>query len=134
MNPKIEEQLETFKASPEPVRGLRDAVADRQVKQTPNYFVEYGVREDDGSMIFHFYPPNTDWSEYPPKKIGSWPTAYQMADRLERAMPIVFDVQFIKARYTEELASFCIIVRGLGRSPDPWPLVNRFFSLIDAPL
>lgn len=135
MNTEIEEQLETLReAMPEPVTGLRDAIPNRQAKQTPNYVVEYGSREDDGSMIFHFYPPGTDWSEYPPKSIGTWPPAFKMDHRLERAIAMTFDVKFVKATFTEEMASFCIIVRGLGRSPDPWPLVNRFFERIDGPL
>lgn len=120
--------------SNEGATGLRDAIGNRQAKQTPHYVAEYGVRDDDGAMIFHFYPPGTDWSEYPPTSLGEWPAAYKMDHRLERAMGIVFDVRFVKATYTEEMASFCIIVKGLGKSPDPWPLVNRFFDRIDAPL
>lgn len=115
------------------VTGLRDAIPNRQAKQTVNYVVEYGVREDDGAMIFHFYPPGTDWSKYPPEKLGVWSPTYGMDRRLEAAMPAIFDTRFIKATFTEEMQSFCIIVHGLGRSPDPWPLVNRFLDRIDVP-
>lgn len=117
-----------------PATGMTDAIPDRLAKQTPNYDVEYGVRADDMAMIFHFYPPGTDWSSYPPKKFGTWPQKYAMDQRLERALPESFDVAFVKAVFTEESQSFCIIVKGLGHSPDPWTLVNRFFERIDAPL
>lgn len=115
-------------------KGLQDAIPNRLARQTENYTVEYGVRADDSAMVFHFYPPGTDWSKYPPEEIGQWRPNYRMHERLERAMPQSFDIKFLKATFTEETQSFCIIVAGLGKSPDPEPLVARFFARIDAPL
>jgi hypothetical protein len=116
------------------VAGLMDVVPERMAKQTSHYDVEYGLRIDDKAMIFHFYAPGTDWSEYPPKNLGTWDPNYRMHDRLERAMPEVFEVSAIKAVYTEETKSFCIIVGGLGHAPDPFYYVHRFFEKIDAAL
>jgi len=117
-----------------PATGLLDAIPGRLMKQTQNYHVEYGVRIDDNAMIFHFYPPDTDWTYYPPTTPGSWAAAYAMNDRLERAMPKVFDVKFLKASFTELNQSFCIIAKGVGASPDPFYFAHRFFEEIDAPL
>lgn len=111
-------------------RGMQDAIPNRMAKQTKNYDVQYGVREDDKAMVFHFFPPGSD----PPKKIAAWNEAYKMNERLERALPATFDVSSVTATYTEEMRSFCIIVGGLGRSMDPWHYVHRFFAKIDEPL
>lgn len=127
--PATEEEKEVLDGV-SPLRGLKDAIPDRMAKQTADYDVVYGIRADDQAMIFHFFPPGSD----PPNKLGSWRDAYRIHDRLEAAIPKAFDVRFVKATYTSELRSFCIIVRGLGRSMDPWHFVHRFFEAIDAPL
>jgi hypothetical protein len=116
------------------ITGLTDAIPERLAKQTPNYDVEYGIREDDKAMIFHFYPPGTDWSKYPPEELGKWADDYRMHERLEAALPRCFKVDFVKAVFTAETQSFCIIVKGLGRSPDPFFYVHRFFEMIDSGL
>lgn len=122
--------FENFEASP--VTGLTDAIPNRMALRTDLYDVEYGIRMDDKSFIFHFYPPNTDWSEYPPKHVGKWADPNAMTERLELAIRETFDVQFVKGSYTAENQSFCIIVKGLGASPDPWFLAHRFFQKIDS--
>jgi len=94
-----------------PVKGLTDAIPNRMARQTSNYIVIYGPRTDDGAMVFHFYPPGSD----PPNLLGEWREDYRIHDRLESAIPKVFDVRFVRATYTDELKSFCIIVAG-GRT------------------
>lgn len=112
-----------------PSHGLQDAIPQRLGDQNANYQVEYGVRSDDQALVFHFYPPNTDWSTNPPS-FGKWSEAYGMHDRLEAALPEVFDVKKLKATYTEELRSFCIIAYGIGLSPDPLYFARKLFQKI----
>lgn len=116
-----------------PVAGITDAIPERLAKQHQEYIAVYGIRADDQAMVFHFYPPGTDFAAQP-QKIGTWGQEWRMDERLERAIPHAFKVEFVKAVYTAEMKSFCIIVRGLGHSPDPWFFVHRFFEKIDAPL
>jgi hypothetical protein len=111
--------------------GLQDAIPNRMAVQTANYDVEYGVRSDDDALVFHFYPPGTDWSTNPPG-LGKWNDSYKMHDRLEAAIPQIFSVEHIKARYTEELQSFCIIAYDVGKSPDPYYFVRSFLQKIDS--
>ena len=117
-----------------PSKGVRDAITNRLAKETKNYLVEYGVRTDDMAMVFHFFPPMS---------ASRWDARYKMEKRLEIAMPACFDTTKIQAnevlstmRSTPDdlTPSYCIIVRGLGSSLDPWPLVNRFFEKIDSAL
>ncbi len=104
---------------------LKEAVPDLLAKDTPGYLVEYGIRIDDGAMVFHFFPP---------KDRGDWDPGWRMDTRLERALPGCFDVSAVSAGYAEELRSFYVIVGGLGSAPDPWPSVERFFAAIDSAL
>lgn len=117
--------------SQQPVDGgsLREAIPDRLGKITSFYSVEYGIRYDDGAVVFQFFPADRD-----AESVGRWDPHYKMDKRLERAIPLHFRVERVKAVFTEELNSFCVIVGGLGLSPDPWPLVEKFFAAIDAPL
>jgi hypothetical protein len=106
------------------IRGstLKAAIPELLARDTPEFFVEYGIRIDDHAMVFHFYPPKSS--------PGRWVEVSRMAERLERAIPKHFDVAGgrVRATYAEELHSFCVIVRGLGAAPDPWPLVARFLD------
>jgi hypothetical protein len=112
----------------------QDAIPERLAKEHDNYLVMYGIRTDDAAFVFHFFPP-LDRKEFEPR--------YGMAARLERAIPKCFDVRRIQANEVLETMradkdditpSYCIIVHGLGASPDPWPLVNRFFEELEPPL
>lgn len=112
----------------------QDAIPDRLAREHKSYLVEYGIRTDDYSFVFHFFPP-LDVKKFDP--------AFKIAARLERAIPACFDLRKIMANEVLEATrsaedditpSYCVIVRGLGSSLDPWPLVNRFFEEIEAPL
>lgn len=103
-------------------RSLLPHVPNPLAKDTKNYLVEYGVRIDDGAMVFHFFVP---------KDRNDWDPAYAMDKRLERAIPACFSVERVSADFAREMNSFNVIVGGLGASPDPWPLVEKFFQALD---
>jgi hypothetical protein len=113
-------------ATPDPANvygtGLKPHLPELLAKDTPNYLVEYGIRYDDGAMVFHFFPP---------KHRTSWDPSWSLARRLELAMPLCFDTAKLSAGFVEELNSFYVIVGGLGTVPDPWITVERFFRAID---
>lgn len=90
---------------------------------TPNFLVEYGVRVDDQAVVFHFFSA---------KDRLTWDPAYRMDDRLRRAIDANFDVSKVTCGYASEMDSFYVIVGGLGAGPDPWPLVERFLSDVQA--
>lgn len=125
------ENITAIQAAP-PSRGLQDAIPERLGDQNEHYQVEYGIRSDDNAMVFHFYPPDTDWSTNPPT-FGKWSEAYGMHNRLEGALAKVFDVNKLKATYTEELRSFCIIAYGIGFNPDPFYFARSLFEKIETP-
>ena len=133
------------------VSAIQLAVPDLRAKDHADYIAEYGVRTDDQAMVFHFFPKKsllalsrmTDEqlkARYPADRLAlmektkDWDNSFGMDKRLERAIPKCFKTENVSADYADEMSSFCIIVGGLGASADPWPLVNRFFSEIDAPL
>lgn len=93
-------------------------------RDTKDYLVEYGVRVDDKAMVFHFFSP---------KDADTWSPTAKMDERLKAAIDATFQVKNVTAGFTPELDSFYVIVGGLGASPDPWPLVDRFFRALDAP-
>jgi len=101
---------------------LSTHIPEPLAKDTADYLVEYGIRVDDAAMVFHFFPA---------KDAKDWKESYHMPDRLEHAIQACFDTTKVRANYVSELKSFCIIVYGLGAGPDPWPLVERFFSEIE---
>ncbi len=101
--------------------GLKHAIPALLAKQTADYEVEYGIREDDGAIVFHFYAPGR----------GEWDPAWDATARLERALPMCFDTSKLHAEYISIVHSYCIIVKDLGFSPDPWPLVERFLSEVE---
>lgn len=121
--------INEFAGAPVEGSSLREALPNRLARVTTYYVAEYGVRYDDGAVVFQFFPPDRTKDSN-----GSWDPSFKMPERLEKAMPQCFRLENLKAVFTEELNSFCIIVKNLGVSPDPWPIVERFFSVIDAPL
>lgn len=129
------EKLQTHVSSDISRDALDEAIPGRRARHHEQYTVEYGIRRDDGALMFHFYPPNTDWSEYPPprEKLGTWSKSFGMHNRLEAAILKCFSRDDVKGSYSEDLRSFCIIVAGAGRSLDPWYLADRFFREIDQP-
>jgi len=92
---------------------------------TPNFLVEYGVRIDDQAVVFHFFSA---------KDRSTWDPEYRMDERLRRAIDANFDTRKITCGFAAEMDSFYVIVGGLGAGPDPWPLVERFLSDVQAPL
>jgi hypothetical protein len=106
------------------ISNLSDAIPERLAKEAPNYLVEYGIRFDDAAMVFHFFPP---------MHRQDWDPEWKMNERLERAIAETFDTDLVSADYADEVRSFCVIVRGLGCAPDPFPLVELFFERIDSP-
>lgn len=122
-----EEELTTLRELREcKASSLREHIPELLARDTPLYLVEYGIRIDDGALVFHFFPP---------KEEADWPPNNRMNKRLEHALDSLVDVKTVAvADYIQELRSFCIILRGLGHSPDPWIFVERFFAKIDEPL
>lgn len=92
---------------------------------TPNFLVEYGVRADDQAVVFHFFSAMGK---------SEWDPAYMMDTRLRQSIDKNFDTSKVTCGYAVEVDSFYVIVGGLGAGPDPWTLVNRFLSDVQAPL
>lgn len=141
----------TFDEFEKQVSSIRRAIPDLLAKDSAQYIAEYGVRSDDQAMVFHFFPKKSLMelhkindeqarARYTVPQLEKltetkdWDKSYGMDKRLERAIPKCFKVENVSADYADEMSSFCVIVGGLGASLDPWPLVNRFFAEIDAPL
>lgn len=103
---------------------LMQALPDLLAKETPHYVVEYGLRYDDGALVFHFFPAEGEY----------WDPTYKMDQRLERAIRETFDTDRVSADYQEEIRSFCVIFGGAAHAPDPLALAPMFFEWIDAPL
>lgn len=99
--------------------GLRQSIPNLLAMDTKNWLSQYGIREDDSAMVFHFFPKT------------KWDPRYKMDKRLEAAIEKCFDTTRVRADFAEELDSFCVIVAGFGASLDPWPMVHRFLSSID---
>jgi hypothetical protein len=113
-------QLQDVRAS-----SLMPHIPNPLALDTPNFLVEYGVRADDQAFVFHFFSA-MDKSE--------WDPAYKMDVRLRRGIDKNFDTTKVTCGFAVEVDSFYVIVGGLGAGPDPWPLVNRFLSDVQAPL
>jgi hypothetical protein len=103
---------------------LKTHVPHLLARDTKDYLVEYGIRLDDKAMVFHFFSP---------KDAAAWDPASKMDQRLKAAIDQCFQVKNVTAGFAPELDSFYVIVGGLGAALDPWPLVDRFFRVLDAP-
>lgn len=103
---------------------LTEALPNPLAKETANYVVEYGIRPDDGALVFHFFPARGE----------DWDLGYQMNKRLERALHEVFGRKAARADFVDELRSFCVIVWGMASVPDPMSAAATFFDSIDAAL
>lgn len=116
---------------------LHDAIPNRLAKEYSRFFVEYGVRSDDGAIVMHFYASARFAKEaltgFVSNRPLDWTEGFER--RLVSAIRATFGEQptrdEVEARYTEEYDSYCLILRRLGAAPDPWPLVERFFHRID---
>lgn len=102
---------------------VKPDLPDLQAIAREKYTMEWGVRESDGSLVLHFFPPlanDTIASEWD----------YDMDKRLDVAIPQVFDVSGVNAGFETTYNSFYIIVRGII-APDLRLLVQRFLELIE---
>lgn len=120
-----------------PADSLEEAIPHRKAKDTAHFYVEYGVRRDDDAMVFHFYSSKEHaLGVLEGGRVDGtlWPASYDITARLERGIVKNFAIDCVRATYSGELDSYCIIVQDLGKSLDPWLLVERFLSGIDDPL
>lgn len=107
-----------------PIEGgqLETHLPDLLAVDHPEYLVEYGIRVDDGALVFHFFSA---------KDRPTWNPEWNMHQRLETAIAKSFDVSKVSAGYAEELEAFYIIVfesEGDARLNDR---IRTFFSVID---
>ena len=108
-----------------PASALGPHIPNPLAMDTPNFLVEYGIRTDDQAMVFHFFSA---------KDKPSWDDSYRMDERLKRSIDRNFNIERVTCGFTAEMDSFYVIVGGLGMAPDPWTLVERFLSDVQAPL
>lgn len=106
-----------------PASALSPHIPNPLAMDTPNFLVEYGIRADDQAVVFHFFSA---------KDKPTWDLSYKMDERLRRAIDTNFDTRKVTCGYAVEMDSFYVIVGGLGAGPDPWSLVARFLSDVQA--
>lgn len=100
--------------------GLRTAIPELLVEKTAVFDVHYGIREDDSALVFHFFKPETGWPA-------------DITGRLEAAIAELFPLERVKADYTSELDSFCVIYYGGGMTPAPYGLAKLFLAAAQRP-
>lgn len=100
-------------------------LANTQAETRERYTVEFGQRNSDNALVFHFYPPLDESGS-----IGEWPVGSDMDKRLERVLPRFFNTSNLTAGYEDEYDSFFIIVGGLA-APDLRLLSAQFFDALD---
>ncbi len=134
MRPDVEFKKLEGRAIPDDVEGLTDLsadtirpdVPDREALARPNFTVEWGVRTSDGALVIHFYPKIEGENVAP-----VWDEKYKLHERLELAIPKVFDVKQVTCGYEKAFNSFYVIV-GSIISIDLRLLVQRFLETVEA--
>ena len=107
---------------------IRPDLPDLAAIARPKFTLEWGVRQSDGSLIIHLFPPIADG------KVADWDYPYAMDKRLDYAIPQVFDTTMVNAGFEREYNSFYIIVKAI-LAPDLRLLIQKFVELIEgAPL
>lgn len=105
---------------------LREQFRDVRARNSAHCDAEYGIRDSDGALVFHFFPPGAaldsklDWSDW-----------HAFRDQLERALLQHFSIEHIDAGYAEELKSFFAIIAPRPLVPDLTALVEHFFAALE---
>lgn len=131
--PPVEFKKLEGRALPDDVEGLTDLksdtirpdVPDREAVARPNFTVEWGIRTTDGALVIHFYP-KIDGENV----ATEWDGKYRMPERLELAIPKIFDVNQVTCGFEKDFNSFYVIV-GAVISIDLRLLVQRFLELVE---
>lgn len=105
-------------------QAVRPDLPDLQAIARERLTAEWGVRQTDGALVIHLFPPIVKGAV-----AGAWNTP--MDKCLDAAIPQMFEKSSVNAGFEEEYNSFYIIVRGVI-SPDPRLLVQRFLEKIEA--
>lgn len=126
MSSPTQRALHNAKLQDIPTSALREAIVVLRGRSSPLTDAEYGVRSDDGALVFHFYPPG--WALQGPVEWKDW---YGFRDRLERAILAHFPPPQVEAGYVPELQSFWVIARR-SRAFDETALVESFFRELEA--
>lgn len=111
-----------------PGSAVREQLQDVKGRTHRGYDAEYGTRDDDGALVFHFFPAG-----YSAGLTKDWPNWHAFRDQLETALMGTFDVSAIDAGYVPELRSFFAILP-YPVTLDVRPTIQRFFSLLEAGL
>jgi hypothetical protein len=107
---------------------IRPDLPDLSAIARDQYTLEWGVRQSDGSLVIHIFPPIVEG------KVADWNYPYAMDKRLDHAIPQIFDTSMVNAGFEKEYNSFYIIVKAI-LAPDLRLLIQRFLELIEtAPL
>lgn len=104
---------------------IRPDLPDLSAVARAKYTLEWGVRQSDGALVIHLFPPIADG------KVADWDYAYAMDKRLDYAIPEVFDTTMVNAGFEKEYNSFYIIVKAI-LAPDLRLLIQKFLDLIEA--
>ncbi len=112
------------------IRGsdLVEGLSDLQARNRPRYDVEWGIRVDDGALVFHFFPPG-----YAANSSANWPNWTDFRDRLENAALGTFDRDAVMGDFVAELKSFYLIIKPLPPSPDLNGLVEQMLAKLELP-
>jgi hypothetical protein len=102
------------------LKSLRTAIPELLAEENELFKVQYGIREDDHAMVFHFFPPQKGWPD-------------DISARLTSAMTEHLPSEHIRADYVTELDSFCIIYYGGGMIPAPYGVAKLFLAAVRGP-
>lgn len=106
---------------------VQDTLPERQGDKRATFFAEWGVRQDDGALVIHIFPPVNEEGEF----LG-WPEDSTMDAQVKQAIDETFDTGRVTAGYQPEQTSFYIIAGGYGEVLDVRLLVQKFLERIEA--
>lgn len=110
-----------------PLTSVVEQFQDVLARNSPLCDSEYGTRDSDSALVFHFFPPG-----YAADSSKDWPSWTEFRDRLEASLMKYFPIESVDAGYAEELKSFFLIVSPRPSVPDLTALIERFFSDLGA--
>ncbi len=106
---------------------VHEQLRDLQGRASDVCDAEYGFRDDNHSLVFHFFPPG-----YGLDNSVDWKDWYNFRDRLEKALLACFDIKHVEAGYVPELRSFYLIIKPRPHAPDMHALFTKFFEELEA--
>lgn len=122
MCPPTSDELRSARLQDVPLDAVQEQLSDMRARNSPVCDAEWGVRLDDGALVFHFFPPG-----YARAGVTEWLDWSGFRDALERALLRSFPPNTLDAGYAEELSSFFVIVKPRPQSADLVQLIERFF-------